>query len=236
MHIIVLVIKFWQMSLIIILITFVFEHSNSQNKPKFQYSSQKLLNSINFSGAKIKQISKGKYKPFYLVETNKNKCSGFAINDDFLITAYHCVQNVDYVNLTNPDFNKNQNGFNQEGIVVSVDKKSDLALIKGSFKDVYKYSFEQEDQDNGNLIFTCGAPNHRSKIDCFRVKIHKKNEDYVIGTGFSRQGMSGSPLIDREKDSVLGVLIGVSSDQTFYVPIHKVFHMLDIYPEDVQWR
>jgi hypothetical protein len=236
MYTLFLAIKYWHLSFIIISIFIFLEHSKNKEKLKYRLSSQRdVYYSIQGQGT-IKNLTQGAHNPLYIIESNNNKCTGFAINDHYLITAYHCVKNNDYVKLTNPDFKKNHSGFNQEGIVVSIDKNIDIALIKGSFKDVRKYYFPEEIKEYGTRTITCGAPNHRSQIDCFRVKNLETTSNYIKGEGFSRPGMSGSPLLEERENTVRGVLTGATGNQTFYVPINKALEAMDIYPEDVQWK
>ncbi len=234
-----LAIRFWYITLIILFVANSLDFKNQKKKIQSMSATSKRYSPPTTRSEKTylkgysDKLSSGHTQPYYVVKTSRGKCSGFAINNEYLITAYHCIKNFEYVKLTNPEFRTYDARRNQEGIVVDFNKELDIALIKGSFKDTQKLYLHNMWDFSGISFETCGAPEHRKIIDCFKVKNVEVHSDYLIGEGFTRPGMSGSALVDRNLNIVLGVLIGTTDKKTHYVRISKIFEKLNISQSEV---
>jgi hypothetical protein len=243
--ILALALRYWYVTIILFLCLSFFDDKNQKSKSYKPLSSTQASkeNSSNeplvqapkeaFKEGNKNKLKKGFEYPFFVVHTSKGKCSGFAINNDYLITAYHCVANFDYVSLLNPSLPTYDKERLQEGIVVDYNNELDIALIKGNFEFVQKYYMNLTDNFKYYDVEACGAPEHREVVDCFKFKNIKVSGSLLSGEGFSRSGLSGSILLSRDLEVIHGVLIGTVENKTLFVRIDKVLEKFDISQNDV---
>ena len=145
-------------------------------------------------------------------------CSGFLVAPDLLVTAGHCMKDLNDCknNLWLLDFDESQNTFTTEQIyackdIVAANLSSDFTLIRLSrpVKDRRPLTIRQKGSLNKNAEFTViGHPLGLPKIASDQAFLHGNlgNKTFTIFSD-TYSGNSGSPVIDVKTSLVEGILI-----------------------------
>ncbi len=163
--------------------------------------SQFTLNKVNKYDSIIRLVSPDGY--FY--------CTGFVVDNNYAITAAHCVLNDMGIMNTDDVLIHNSHSF-FTGVIakpVAVEKYRDVAFLKGDFSEFSQQAtdFNGKSIKTGMKLKSCGYPS--GQYDMFCVDLIQNGNRYFQyrATGAPIfKGMSGGPVYNEE-----GVAVGVNS-------------------------
>lgn len=155
----------------------------------------------------------------------------FNIGNGFIVTARHCVENMDRVSIADKfgGFEKAKN------IYVDIDRNFDLAVIELETKDVESPYFRFKQETILEEVLTMGYPPIPGFLDIQLAEVTRINSyvksslGNIIGAGRSytekqnfilinakvKGGNSGGPVINN-RGEVVGVLVSISGDSENY--------------------
>lgn len=164
-------------------------------------------------GEQTKEII-GDHSQFGIVGIYSKKqffCSGFTIDDNYVITAAHCVtpnQKV-FINKDIP------------GRVIGVNYRADYAMILGNFSNFQPLSVELTwgvmNMLAGRLVKACGYPMGQQTLVCTHGTLIGSYGDKALAHGELYPGMSGGPVFDVESNIVIGLNSAVLIDDNIYI-------------------
>ncbi|GAA0078120.1 hypothetical protein UT300005_24980 [Clostridium sp. CTA-5] len=137
-----------------------------------------------------------------IVYTDKGLGSGFAINNNTIITNAHVVDAFSSVTV------KLYNGKSCVGKVTKIDKKIDLALIEINENLTPLKLVSEDNLSIGKEVYAIGAPEDipytmtKGIVSAKNRKI--KNHEYIQIDASINSGNSGGPLVD-ENGEVIGI-------------------------------
>ncbi|MBW6409687.1 S1C family serine protease [Clostridium weizhouense] len=137
-----------------------------------------------------------------IVYTDKGLGSGFAINNNTIITNAHVVDTFSSVTV------KLYNGKSYVGKVTKIDKKIDLALIEINENLTPLKLVSEDNLSIGKEVYAIGAPEDipytmtKGIVSAKNRKI--KNHEYIQIDASINSGNSGGPLVD-ENGEVIGI-------------------------------
>ncbi|WP_252248238.1 trypsin-like peptidase domain-containing protein [Clostridium sp. ZBS20] len=142
------------------------------------------------------------YNSVTVVYTDKGLGSGFAIDENTIITNAHVVDSSSSVTV------KLYNGKSCVGKVSKIDKKIDLALVQVE-ENLIPLTFASEDNISiGKEVYAIGAPQDipytmtKGIVSAKNRKI--RNHEYIQIDASINSGNSGGPLLD-ENGEVIGI-------------------------------
>lgn len=151
-------------------------------------------------------------------------CTGFVIDNNYAMTAAHCVLNsIGYIK--NDDIIISDQYSMPTTVIahaVAVDRYLDIAFIKGDFS---KFEFKPVDFygkyfKRGMIMQSCGFPAGMYFLYCTELQhVGNYNFQYRTNGGPIFKGCSGGPVIDPESGYVIGVNSAVSQDNVIIAPV-----------------
>ena len=181
---------------------------------------------ISFSAYAINFDAEETYNSVVVVYTDTGVGSGFAIEENLLLTNAHVVEDNKTVTI---------NLYNDspvKGTVIKVDAAKDLALIQTK-KSLPVLDINKEKISIGDEVFAIGAPKDmpytmtKGIISALDRKIGKNS--YIQLDASVNSGNSGGPLLD-SNGKVIGVITLKASDAEgigFAIPVSDVFAFID---------
>jgi hypothetical protein len=148
-------------------------------------------------------------------------CSAFVIDDNYALTAAHCI--VDEFNTLKKDIPINVYDLNNIKTIVaypaSVNKRRDLGLVIGDFRgfnsavlDESKIEFKED-----YVVTSCGFPFGQQDLYCPEITIKGNTFFGLRGKGIIFPGMSGGPVLYNGK--VVAVNSAVAEDHVILMPL-----------------
>lgn len=168
-------------------------------------------------------------------------CSAFVINDDYAITAGHCIN---YHDKEEPiqiyDIDNRDTG--EEASVAAYNMRMDFGLIRGDFSDfqkldvpidalttynVFLKAVRDVREGIGHALLTCGFPQGAEDV-CLNVT-PLSMYGFLLMTDINLMpGMSGGPLIDPVTNSVIGINSRVYEQYSMYAPMIGFFDAINV--------
>lgn len=147
------------------------------------------------------------YEPEIRVIMSKGMCSGVVIDDNYALSAAHCVEKtfgfIDKNRLL--IFDKNDNPTAATGEFIAYDADRDIALIRGDFKNFNnrRPAFNPRTAPVSNVT-ACGFPANSDYYCVGAIIVGNKRFQYMARSYPIFKGMSGGPVYD-ENMRVIGV-------------------------------
>lgn len=174
--------------------------------------------------------------------TDKGESTGFLITKDgYGVTCEHSVRDAREIKvkvMLNVDERKFTLDYN--ATVVKVDKENDVAIFKleTSDHDFYHLNLALENPEQRDEIYLPGfiwGYSFLPTITIYEGKIVNTTEKRYSIDIFGKSGQSGSPIISKTTNEVVGVFCGASSrhigrtyqEINHFVPINYVWQLLD---------
>lgn len=151
------------------------------------------------------------YPPIIRLRDDKGFfCSAFVIDDNYAVTAAHCLTGS-WGELTTKAIHIHDVYDNDTTIkaqAVGINKRMDYGLVKGDFQYFKRYpilthpSFLYKPQ----ILTACGFPFNQKKMVCVPILAQHTSGFQVAAEGYLYPGMSGGPVLTRE-----GIAVGTNS-------------------------
>ena len=141
-------------------------------------------------------------------EEGRPMCTGFVIDDNYAITAAHCVYGKGGKNITAKD-HANKDPIQTR--VVGYYARGDYALLKADFTTYARFKIEQTHPLGrlleGRMVATCGFPLGQLASACNPAMILSPMDSFFLAKGELYPGMSGGPVIE----PTTGLVVGLNS-------------------------
>lgn len=149
-------------------------------------------------------------------------CTGFVIDDNYALTAGHCV--VNRFNMLKSDLKiYNKYGYDT-GVIAQpagAGSRIDWGILRGDFS-LFKKARIETDQINyheNRAVLSCGFPYGKNKIFCTSFRVSGTHFFSIKGKSHLYPGMSGGPVIDMETKKVIGINSYVTEDSSAFAPL-----------------
>lgn len=160
-------------------------------------------------------------------EPDRFFCSGFVISDNYAMTAAHCLVDHKQHKKTNDIIihTMDNSKVTIKVKAVAINIISDLGLVKGDFKQFNKLHIDPRPQSflaTKLPLFACGFPYGDTDL-CVPFVPGGNYYSMVVGRGILFPGMSGGPVIDLSRQTVIGVNSGTIPGGIIIAPIVGIF-------------
>jgi len=149
-------------------------------------------------------------EPFlHLVSSDgKPLCTAFVVDNNYALTAAHCVDDLAGQKINFTDINKENPS---TGRVVAFYVRGDIGLIKGDFLKYKRLPVlgtqAVATQLVGHTLATCGFPLGQKELVCVPTLVVAATDSRIMGRGEMYPGMSGGPLII---PGIFPVVVGIN--------------------------
>lgn len=147
-------------------------------------------------------------------EDGKGFCSGSVIDNNYAVTAAHCLVGEHGVMTTKPLKVRTSEGslIDVNAKAAAINTRVDVALIVGDFRSFKLVPAEYRrviPVDKAELI-TCGYPEVSTPIQCMSISDAHYQDFQVTGRSQLFPGMSGGPVFAKTKEGAL-ILVAVNT-------------------------
>lgn len=171
-----------------------------------------------------------KYHAIVQLKRDHKMCSGVVIDDNYVLTAAHCVENWPR-HYRGPIELFDDSGMQTDSYVhvVGFYPDYDIALLRG---DLTEFQYLEVDAYNGvrfgEAYAACGFPALQNKLSCVQFVPMGNFHFLLSGVGFIIRGMSGGPVVDLKTNRVIGVNSAVYGNQILIGPALGVLGIFKI--------
>lgn len=156
-------------------------------------------------------------------------CSGFVISNTEAITAKHCVADEYGGTVSKVKIFDNKNVVIKSAKVIPSPNGLDIAKLVGNFKDFEKleYTPGQIDIDFSDPFVSCGYPLASRYKYCIPLTLIENSTHLMKAKGYLIYGMSGGPVINTKKNTVVGINMGISEGFVVFTPLIGIDGLFD---------
>lgn len=188
------------------------------------------------------QMTLGELDPVLRVtKDGAGHCTAFVIDDNYAITAAHCVDNNRMKRGLEKDarFAVTIDGETFELEAVAMNGRIDVGLFRGDFRKFDKllvdfYSYDQTAYFTAPLtsFISCGYPYSQKTLTCTRFYPKTNVGFYIAGQGMLIPGMSGGPVLDPLTGAVIGVNSAAGQGAFYVSPVLGMLGAFKIEPKE----
>lgn len=202
------------------------------------YQDARLLN-VPFSPTS----TQGKIDPIIRLHAKNDMdsffCTGFVIDDNYALTAGHCVNSIALIRSTlstTPIYIYKRDG-SYSGITAfaaGMDDRRDLGIIRGDFSQFRKVKIDTSLLPARHIFRTikaCGFPSGQKELVCSPVEPMGVYYFQYAGSCVLYPGMSGGPVFDVSTGwRVIGINSAMLGELCIFSPLKGIFANFNIEP------
>lgn len=180
--------------------------------------------------------SPAKADPIVRIKADDLSCTGFVIDDHYVITAAHCIPD-EYDTITVLSLDKT---IKVKATLFDYSEQADYAALKGDFSKFNRLGIISDTKELVNVyrannlsprLMSCGTP-YKGELLCANVTGADSYYEKVIAGGFNLPGTSGGPVIDKQTMKAVGVIHGLLGDKVILAPLYEILTNLGLVGKD----
>lgn len=170
------------------------------------------------------------YEAIVQIKSKSGGCSAVVVDDNYVLTAAHCVQTTFGHDKSPIEVFDHQGGQTDSHVYVAAFYPDyDVALLRGDLSEFKYIELESYHAVQLNKYHvSCGFPSLQNRVSCVPVLPTSNYYFYISATGFIIRGMSGGPVIDPETGKVIGVNSAAGPDRIFIAPTFGILGLFNI--------
>lgn len=171
-------------------------------------------------------------------EDGRPMCTAFVIDDNYAITAAHCVYGKGGQMIKATDL-KNISHLTTK--VVGYYARGDYALLQSDFTQYARLAIVYKEPVanalRGSMVFSCGFPLGQTEAVCTTAQVLGPSSSAIVAKGEMYPGSSGGPVIDPNTNMVIGLNTATLSgempvDLLLFSPLTGLAGALNVEPKE----
>lgn len=162
-------------------------------------------------------------------------CSGVVIDEQYAVTAAHCLTDQNNDVEISPFFVRDPKNLQStvKSKVVGVNRSIDYGLLRGNFRNFKKSPinvYYDEFASNGAFM-ACGFPYGQNRISCMSINPQGNYIFQILAIGKLYPGMSGGPVFNLITGNVIGVNSAAGQGFVLIAPLIGLYGSFGIEPK-----